>query len=58
MNLPSDPMILLSCINMKLRDSCPSLREFCDDNDIDTDELTNKLAAIGYKYDETTNQFR
>lgn len=56
--LPSDPMILLSYINMKLRDGYPSLREFCDENNVDGDELTNKLAAIGYQYNETTNQFR
>ena len=56
--LPNDPMILLSYINMKLRDGYPSLREFCDENDVDADELANKLEATGYRYDETTNQFR
>ena len=56
--LPSDPMILLSYINMKLRDGYPSLREFCAENDVDADELAKKLAAIGCHYDEKTNQFR
>ena len=56
--LPSDPMILLSYINMKLRDGYPSLREFCVENDVDADELTYKLEAIGCHYDEKTNQFR
>ena len=56
--LPSDPMILLSYINMKLRDSYPSLREFCVENDVDKDGLTKKLEAIGCHYDEKTNQFR
>ena len=58
MMLPSDPMILLSYINMKLRDGYPSLREFCVENDVDADELANKLEAIGCHYDEKTNQFR
>ena len=31
MNLPNDPFILLSLINMKLRDSYPSLDELCED---------------------------
>ena len=56
--LPNDPMILLSYINMKLRDGYPSLRELCIENDVDADELANKLAAIGCHYDEKTNQFR
>ena len=58
MMMPSDPMILLSYINMKLRDGYPSLQEFCAENDVDADKLTNKLKAVGYRYDETTNQFR
>ena len=56
--LPSDPMILLSYINMKLRDGYPSLREFCDENDVDADELTKTLAGVGYHYDEKIHQFR
>ena len=56
--LPKEPMILLSFLNMKLRDSYASLREFCDENDADLDELTETLAAVGYHYDEKTNQFR
>ena len=56
--LPKEPMILLSFLNMKLRDSYASLREFCDENDADLDELTETLAAVGYHYDENTNQFR
>lgn len=58
MTLPKDPMILLSYINMKLRDGHPSLREFCVEHDADLDELTKTLADVGYNYDEATNQFR
>ena len=56
--LPKEPMILLSFLNMKLRDSYASLREFCDENDADLDELTETLGAVGYHYDEKTNPFR
>lgn len=58
MTLPKDPMILLSFLNMKLRDGYTSLQEFCDEHDADVDELTKTLADVGYHYDEGTNQFR
>ena len=58
MMLPKDPMILLSFLNTKLRDGYASLREFCDENDADLDELMKTLAAVGYHYDEKTNRFR
>lgn len=56
--LPRDPMILLSVVNTKLRDGYPSLEELCGEIDADMDELTARLAAVGYQYDEKTNQFR
>ena len=56
--LPQDPMILLSFVNTKLRDEYASLRELCEAVDADMDELTAKLAAAGFAYDETTNRFR
>ena len=55
--LPGDPVILLGVINTKLRDFYPSLEGLCDDMQIDRDELTEKLAAIDYKYDAGRNQF-
>ncbi|MBQ6371602.1 MAG: DUF4250 domain-containing protein [Oscillospiraceae bacterium] len=56
--LPDDPMILVSYVNMKLRDGYLSLQEFCDENDIDRDKLEEKLAAAGFQYDGETNRFR
>ena len=56
--LPDDPGILVSYINMKLRDGCISLQEFCDENDIERDKIEEKLAAAGFIYDENTNQIR
>lgn len=58
MNLPNDPVILLSFLNTQLRDNYPSLEEFCKTNDFDMQEILNKLAGIGYAYDENQNRFR
>lgn len=55
--LPSDPMILLSVVNTKLRDFYPSLQALCDDMEISEDELKEKLAQIDYEYDGLKNQF-
>ncbi len=56
--LPDDPVILVSYINMKLRDGCISLQEFCDENDIEREKIEEKLAAAGFIYDENTYQIR
>lgn len=56
--LPQDPAILLSFVNTKLRDQYPSLDALCDDLDADPVEVREKLAALGYQYDLSTNQFR
>ena len=58
MQLPKDPVILLSFINMKLRDYYPSLAALCDDLGADEEKLRAALAAAGYEYDEKTNSFR
>lgn len=38
-NIPNDPIMLLSFINMKLRDIYPSLEALCEDMDIREEEL-------------------
>lgn len=55
--LPNDPNMLLSIINMKLRDFYDSLAGLCDDLDVAQEEIEAKLASIGYHYDKMTNQF-
>ena len=57
MNIPSDPVILLSFINTQLRDNYPSLSEFCNANDIDEKEIADRLSLIGYEYNHENNQF-
>ena len=56
--IPKDPYMLLSFMNMMLRDRYSSLEEFCIVNDADAGEIINKLKAVGYEYDERLNQFR
>lgn len=55
--LPNDPVILLSTVNMKLRDFYASLDALCEDLEEDKQEITEKLASIDYEYDAGTNQF-
>lgn len=58
MYLPSDPDILLSLINTKLRDEYSSLDDLCDSLDIEKSQVLEILEPAGYKYDESQNQFK
>lgn len=55
--IPSDPMILYSFINMKLRDEFSSLDELCASLDIDREWLEKKLADAGFEYSIENNKF-
>ena len=57
MNIPNDPVMLLSYINTQLRDFYPTLDELCSALNLSKDELCSKLSAIDYEYDEEANQF-
>lgn len=56
-NLPTDPMILLSFVNTKLRDDYKDLEAMCDDLELDPSDIEDKLASIDYHYDKTLNRF-
>ena len=56
--LPSDPMILYSYVNLKLRDTYDSLDALCEDLELDRAALEEKLSAAGFVYDEARNCFR
>ena len=58
MTLPTDPYILLSYINTKLRDEYPSLEALCDNLDIDAEEISQRLSDAGFSYNQEINQFR
>lgn len=55
--IPKDPVMLLSFINLKLRDFYSSLEALCDDLDVDQKEIVDKLSTIDYHYDAQRNQF-
>lgn len=57
MELPKDPVILLSYVNTKLRDEFATLDAFCKSCNVDKEDLCKKLNTIDYHYDETTNCF-
>ena len=55
---PKDPVMLLSFVNMRLRDEYENLDELCAALDLDKTEITEKLAAIDYHYDSDLKQFK
>ena len=57
MQLPKDPIILLSYINTQLRDNYASFEEFCTTNNCSSEDIIRSLDAIDYHYDADTNQF-
>lgn len=55
--LPTDPLMLFSFINTKLRNQYTSLDALCDDYGVDKAELLAILAAAGFEYSEEYNKF-
>lgn len=49
--------MLLSWVNMKLRDFYRSLDELCEDLEIDRKELENCLNNAGFEYNDNLNKF-
>ena len=50
-SFPKDPVMLLSFVNMKLRDFYPSLEELCHSLNISPADLEGRLSVIDYWYD-------
>ena len=57
MKLPEEPVMLLSFVNMILRDQYASLDDLCDDLNVLSVELEEKLGEIGYFYNAKENRF-
>ncbi len=55
--IPKDPAMLLSFVNLKLRDYYHNLQELCSDLSLDQQELEERLELIDYHYDAESNQF-
>lgn len=57
MSLPQDPFMLMSTVNMYLRDKYSSLDDLCKSEDIDKNDLIKKLADAGFEYSEENGKF-
>ncbi len=56
-SFPQDPYMLLSVVNMKLRDRFSSLDSLCEDMDCSRKEIEAVLSTIDYHYDPEQNAF-
>ena len=56
-NLPQDPFMLFSFVNMMLRDEYATLDELCKSLDIERAALEEKLKAAGFEYSVENNKF-
>ncbi|MBQ8421403.1 MAG: DUF4250 domain-containing protein [Bacteroidales bacterium] len=54
---PKDPMMLMSWVNMKLRDFYPSLEALCEDLEIDRKDIEDSLNSAGFEYNSELNKF-
>ena len=57
MNLPNDPIMLMSYLNTQLRDNYPSLEELCKSMCLDETKIRAKLETVGFVYQPERNQF-
>ncbi|MDE6333421.1 MAG: DUF4250 domain-containing protein [Muribaculaceae bacterium] len=55
--LPHDPYMLLSLVNMKLRDQYNDLDDLCKSLGVDKKELCDCLHDAGFDYDPVNNRF-
>jgi len=56
-DLPRDPVMLMSFVNMKLRDQYDTLEDFCQDYGLTSDKLQTTLAAAGFQYSPENKRF-
>lgn len=56
-SLPKDPNLLLSMVNMKLRNDFSSLSDLAHHFNIDEGTIINTLCLHGYVYNPGKNQF-
>lgn len=55
--IPKDPVMLLSFINMRLRDYGIRFDALCEDLGVERSEVEATLATIDYYYNEEQNRF-
>lgn len=57
MELPKDGAMLLSFLNMKLRDEYEDLTALCEDLELSEEELRAQMRAFGFEYLPESNRF-
>lgn len=57
MELPKDPIMLFSVINMKLRDCYSSLDALCNDLNVNKQDIIQTLKEAGFEYNPEYNKF-
>lgn len=55
--MPKDPFMLMSWLNMKLRDCYTDLDNLCEDLDLDRNELQARMKDAGFEYSEENRRF-
>lgn len=55
--LPKDPHMLVSVVNTKIRDQYHDLDVFCEEMEVDRNQLSEYLKRYDYEYDESTRRF-
>lgn len=58
MTLPQDPAMLVSWLNMKMRDNGMDLEDLCYEINEDSAEILFRLKGSGFIYDSRERRFR
>ncbi|MDE6650295.1 MAG: DUF4250 domain-containing protein [Muribaculaceae bacterium] len=56
--LPKDPVMLMSFVNMKLRDEYRTLEDFCSSYGLDENKLKAMMECAGFEWLPDIRQFR
>lgn len=55
--LPKDPFMLFSHVNMLLRDEYSSLDELCEEKGLNREVIETVLGSSGFEYNKEQNKF-
>nr|WP_202602147.1 MULTISPECIES: DUF4250 domain-containing protein [Photobacterium] len=53
-----DANIVLGIVNERLRLECDTIDDLSSRYELDQEQLRQKMAALGYRYDPISNQFK
>ena len=56
MNIPKDPNMLYSFLNMQLRDNYSSLNDLCLSLGLSEEDILSTLEKSGFRYDSELNK--